>query len=191
MSQAEAIFCRTPVWRAAARHVILPWALQGFRPRGSVLEIGGGSGAMAAGLVAGSEDGTTLTVTDFDPAMVAAARANVVRADSRISARVADATHLPFDDGSFDAVVSFLMLHHVIDWEEALAEAVRVLRPGGTLAGYDLLSTAAARVVHRLDRSPHRFIERSELEPALAALPLRDLSVAHSPGLARFRATKA
>lgn len=75
-------------------------------------------------------------------------RTNVVAVEE------ADVTKLPFDDASFDAVTSYLMLHHVIDWEDALAEAHRVLKPGGLLAGYDLLDGPINRTIHRLDRSP-------------------------------------
>jgi ubiquinone/menaquinone biosynthesis C-methylase UbiE len=44
----------------------------------------------------------------------------------------ADLTDLPFEDGRFDVVASYLMLLHVIQWRQALAEAFRVLNPGWT-----------------------------------------------------------
>jgi ubiquinone/menaquinone biosynthesis C-methylase UbiE len=47
----------------------------------------------------------------------------------------ADATRLPFPDSSFDVVLSFIMLQHVIDWEAALKEAARVLISDGKLIG--------------------------------------------------------
>jgi SAM-dependent methyltransferase len=46
---------------------------------------------------------------------------------------VADATALPFDDASFDAVTMFDVIEHVEDDARAIAEAKRVLRPGGFL----------------------------------------------------------
>ena len=49
MSPFEAAVCRSAPWRLVARRLVLPWALQGIRPQGKVLEIGAGSGAMAAG----------------------------------------------------------------------------------------------------------------------------------------------
>lgn len=60
------------------------------------------------------------------------------------------------------------MLHHVRYWEQSIAEAARVLRPGGTLIGYDLTASRLASWVHLADRSPHRLIDRGALEPVLA-----------------------
>ena len=50
MSALEGAFCRSAPWRALARRTVLPWALGGEHLTGDVLEIGGGSGAMADGI---------------------------------------------------------------------------------------------------------------------------------------------
>ena len=121
---------------------------------GDILEIGGGSGAMAAGL-ARRFPAASITVTDADAAMVHAARSQLAPfAD--VTADVADVTSLPFAAYRFDAVMSYLMLHHVIYWRQALAESSRVLKPGGEFLGYDLTDTRLARWVHQVDGSPHR-----------------------------------
>lgn len=127
MSGIESAFCRSAPWGSFARRVVLPWALDGHQLTGDVLEIGGGSGAMADG-VARRFPSAHLTVTDVDGVMVSASQARLVH-HQHVTARRADLTALPFDDASFDAVTSYLMLHHVIAWQEALAEAARVLRP--------------------------------------------------------------
>ncbi len=192
MSPFEAAFCRGAGWRAFASRIVLPWALQGERLDGEVLEIGAGSGAMAAQLLA-SRSRLRMTVTDFDEAMVAAARARLARFADRANVRQADAARLPFPDGTFDAVVSFIMLHHVIDWHAALGEAVRVLRPGGVLVGYDLVASRPARWLHQAEGARHRLMAASELRDRLAALPVE--AVRLRPGLAglvvRFTARKA
>jgi ubiquinone/menaquinone biosynthesis C-methylase UbiE len=59
--------------------------------------------------------------------MVAAAGRLLAQVGDRVALCQADATALPCAAGRFDAVRSVLMLHHVVDWERALAEAVRVL----------------------------------------------------------------
>src|SRR5574341_1703837 len=140
MSDLERGYCRSAPWRLFARKAVLPWALQGEQLEGQVLEIGGGSGAMAAELLQ-QFPGIRLTVTDYDERMVETARRRLVDFGDRVHVQQADATGLPFDEASFDTVVSFIMLHHVIDWEAAIAEAIRVLRPGGRLVGYDLLAS--------------------------------------------------
>ena len=190
MTPFEAAFCRSAPWRLFARRLVLPWALQGAAPTGRVLEIGAGSGAMAGELLA-MYPNITMSVTDFDDGMVAAARERLAGFADRVECRQADATALPFEDDSFDTVLSWIMLHHTIEWEKALAEAARVLRPGGRVIGYDLLSRGAFEFLHKRERSYHRMIRPHELQPVLGALALTDVEVRVSRGgfVARFRAT--
>ncbi|TFV66513.1 UNVERIFIED_ORG: class I SAM-dependent methyltransferase [Bacillus sp. AZ43] len=190
MSAVEAWFCRSAPWRLAS-HRVLSWAIQGVPLEGDVLEIGGGSGAMAGDLLR-LHPLLRLTVTDHDPAMVEAARERLGEFP-QVTVRQADAAHLPFTGKTFDAVLSFLMLHHVIDWEQTITEVGRVLRPGGQFVGYDLTDSRAASWLHRVDKSPHRLIERQALEPALTHAGLRVSRLCDSFGgrIVRFVAHKA
>lgn len=191
MSRVERAFCQSAPWRVVAGAVILPWALQGVRPQGRVLEIGGGSGAMA-GTILERHPTVSLTLTDVDPAMVANASQRLAAFEERADARQADATALPFEEASFDTIVSFIMLHHVGQWEKALGEAARVLVPGGMLVGYDLLDTAPLRLLHRIEGAPNRFVTSEQLDGVLAGLPLDEVRTnRHLAGLVtRFRARR-
>src|SRR6266540_6864629 len=113
MSPLEQGLCRSAPWRWFAREVVLPWALQGEHLDGDVLEIGSGSGAMAAELLRRFPD-IRLTATDYDDAMLDDARDRLREFGERVEVRQADAAQLPFPNDSFDAVLSFIMLHHVI-----------------------------------------------------------------------------
>lgn len=192
MSRLERAFCQSPPWRAFAGRVVLPWALQGVELSGRVLEIGCGSGAMASRILERFPD-VELTATDYDPEMVADAAARLARFGGRVSIERADATDLPYGEAEFDAVVSFIMLHHVMNWEPALAEVARVLRPGGLLVGYDIAASAPARWLHAVQRETHRLVSRSELAAALGRLPLENVALRRvGGGLGfRFRATRA
>lgn len=192
MPTLEKLMCRSAPWRAFTRRVVLPWALQGVTLRGDVLEIGGGSGAMAGALATECPD-IRLTMTDYDEAMVQEARRHLAPFGERVRVERADATALDYPDASFDGVCSFIMLHHVGDWERALAEVARVLRPGGSFVGYDLLDGRFVALVHRIERARVRPMRRGELEPVLGTLAFDDVST--RPGLAghvtRFRARRA
>src|SRR5680860_498011 len=190
MSIMERTFCLGAAWSGIAPKAVLPWALNGFEPTGDVLEIGGGGGSMDASL-AGTHPSIRLTVTDLDPRMVASMRKRLSDVSNALATE-ADATALPFDNASFDLVTSHLMLHHVLDWELSISEASRVLRPGGSFVGYDLTDTRAARVVHKLERSPYRLIAAEELAAALDRIGFADVSVTPSGRrhLMRFCATK-
>lgn len=188
MSRIETALCRSASWRHFTGSVVLPWALQGHDIRGDVLELGAGSGAMAAALLQRAP-GIRLTITDLDEGMVASARGRFPSPAPKVEQ--ADATALPFESASFDFVLSFLMLHHVLNWQAAIAEAARVLRPGGMLIGYDLTASPAAKLIHLVDRSPHRLAQPSELTATARQVGL-DISV--RTGLVhqamRFRARK-
>ncbi|HEY1834755.1 MAG TPA: class I SAM-dependent methyltransferase [Solirubrobacteraceae bacterium] len=91
-----------------------------------VLDAGCGAGAHAAALL---ERGALVTAVDASPAMVALASERV-RDDARVTQ--ADlAEPLPFENGSFDAVLCSLVLHYLRDWGPVLGELHRVLVPGG------------------------------------------------------------
>jgi ubiquinone/menaquinone biosynthesis C-methylase UbiE len=183
MSGFEAAFCRSAPWRFVARRMVLPWALQGTHPNGEVLEVGAGSGAMAAELLATHPD-IRMTVTDFDATMVGAAEKRLAPFAERTTAQQADATALPFRDNTFDFVLSWIMLHHTIEWEKALAEAVRVTRPAGEVVGYDLLSTAPLRALHQAEGARFRMMRLSELRETVHDLPVTQVIL--TPGPARF-----
>jgi ubiquinone/menaquinone biosynthesis C-methylase UbiE len=96
---------------------------------GSLLEIGCGEGGNLANL-AGDRDGRGWAGIDFVPAKVA-------HAQRRLPAgafAAADAEQLPFPGDHFDAVLIRDVLHHARDRQRVVAEAIRVLRPGGVLA---------------------------------------------------------
>jgi ubiquinone/menaquinone biosynthesis C-methylase UbiE len=93
-------------------------------PGGRVLDIGGGTGNYA---VAMAGRGYDVTVLDRSTDMLA------VAAGKGLRTALADATSLPVEDASVDAVTMISMLHQVPDWHAALGEGQRVLEPGGTL----------------------------------------------------------
>ena len=156
-----------------------------------MLEIGSGTGAVAAALLERFPN-VRLTATDYDPRMVETLGERLAPFGARARVERADAAALPFSDASFDAVVSFLMLHHVGRWEDALREAARVLRPGGTLLAYDLVASPLTRGGHRLggDRG-ERPIEWPRLAPLIASLSLEDIRPRRSGLVFRLKARRS
>lgn len=189
MSKVEGAFCRSGPWRSFTRSVALPWVLDSSPLDGDVLEIGAGAGANAQ-VILESHPRVDLVATDLDPVMVDAAKRRLARFERLASVQVVDATQLPFDDHSFDVVISLLMLHHVIDWPAVLGEVKRVLRPGGAFVGYDLTARAGAQALHVIDRSPHRLLDPTELAAGLRSVDLRNVDVtpAFAGTVMKFRA---
>jgi SAM-dependent methyltransferase len=191
MSWQERVLCGSAPWGWFARTVVLPWALQGEELEGDVLEIGSGSGAIAAALLERFPD-VRLTPTDYDPRMVETLRQRLAPFGARARVEQADASALPFANESFGAVVSFLMLHHVRRWEDALREAVRMLRPGGKMLAYDLVGSPLTRGVHRLGGDHgERPIEWPRLAPLIEALPLDDVGARRSGPVFRLKARRS
>lgn len=183
MRGAEQLVCRSALWGRFAAGAVMPRALSGVRPEGDVLEIGCGGGSMAARLLADDPD-ITVTGVDIDPGMVDAAARRLRPYGARGRAVLGDCTDLPFEPASFDTVVTFLMLHHVGEWEAALSEAVRVLRPGGMFAGCDALDTRAARWFHQALFTRFRLAGYAELRRHFEALGLEGITMRrHAAGV--------
>jgi SAM-dependent methyltransferase len=96
-----------------------------------VLDVGCGTGHLASAVI---ERTTTSCVEGIDLAPAYIAHAQAHYADARLSFHVGDACAIQAQDGSFDRVLSMLVLHFVPRATEAIAEMQRVTKCGGVLA---------------------------------------------------------
>ncbi len=108
------------LWRIATVRAIAP------RPREAVLDLAAGTGTSSAAI---AKSGAFVTALDFSAGMIAVGRER----HPDIEFVQADATTLPFDDETFDAVTISFGLRNITDPHAALAEMYRVLKPGGRL----------------------------------------------------------
>ena len=116
--------------------------------KGSVLEIGAGTGANLAFYGADVE----LTLTEPERPMLARLQRRLAASSRRPTVLRAPAEDLPFDDDSFDTVVSTLVLCGVDDQPRSLRELRRVLRPGGQLLFIEHVRSDEPRFARRQDR---------------------------------------
>jgi demethylmenaquinone methyltransferase/2-methoxy-6-polyprenyl-1,4-benzoquinol methylase/phosphoethanolamine N-methyltransferase len=122
---------------AMRRHSI---AVAELQPGERVLDVGCGPGSLT--IPAARSVGTEGTAAGIDasPEMIDVAVRKAKKQKLQIDFRVAPVEALPFEDGTFDVVLSSLMLHHLPDDVKALGlgETLRVLKPGGRLIATDL-----------------------------------------------------
>jgi SAM-dependent methyltransferase len=110
----------------------------------SVLDIPCGGGVAFRGLRAEQE--LHYVAADLSPVMLRRARAEADRrAIHWIEFAEADVEALPFEDSSFDLVVTYTGLHCFPDPPTAIAQLARVLRPGGELRGTSVIKQAGTR----------------------------------------------
>jgi ubiquinone/menaquinone biosynthesis C-methylase UbiE len=142
----------------------------GLAPDAAVVDVGCGTGTLAIALAA---DGAEVIGVDGDPEVLALAHAKP--GAETVQWRKGLATALPLPGASADRVVMSLLLHHLDAGAKrtALAEALRVLRPGGRLhvadwgRPRDAVMRAAAWALQRVD-GPDGL--RENLEGAIPAL---------------------
>ena len=97
--------------------------------RGRTIDIGAGTGANLELFPAG----TDVVMAEPDPHMTKRLRQKLAESGSEVELVEAGAEELPFEDDSFDTAVFTLVLCTVPDPRAALAEAARILKPGGQL----------------------------------------------------------
>jgi len=131
LNALEKLMMNNPVRAALQRHYDagLLDALGGRLDGGRALEVGCGRG-VGIGVVLDRFGAERVDAFDFDPDMVDRARRRW-DGDPRVRLWVGDATAIDAADGAYDAVFDFGVVHHVLDWQSAVGEVGRVLRPGG------------------------------------------------------------
>jgi ubiquinone/menaquinone biosynthesis C-methylase UbiE len=137
MNSNHARLCPSPEWAEHIQNEILPEVTRGIELGQDMLEIGPGPGAATEWLRQRVRD---LTVVEFDEE--AAAKLTERYAGTNVRVVIGSAAELTYPDESFDSVGTFTMLHHIPTLalqNKVLAEAFRVLRPGGALVGSDSL----------------------------------------------------
>jgi len=99
-----------------------------------VLDLGSGSGTLAV-WAKQREPGLRIRGLDGDPAIIGQAVRKAERAGLEIAFDEGLSYELPYEDASFDRILSSLFFHHLVlsDKERTIAEVTRVLRPGGEL----------------------------------------------------------
>jgi arsenite methyltransferase len=134
----------------------IPW-----RGDETVLDAGCGRGLLLIGAAKRLSTGTATGVDIWrkgnqsgNSPEVTLENARAEGVEGRVEIRDGDLRDLPLEDGSFDVVLSSLALHNIHDreeWEEALRELTRVLKPGGRLTIVDIWDTDGyARVLREV-----------------------------------------
>ena len=180
-------------WLAQARAALVPPAT---RPGALLVDLGCGAGLLAPHLVGKGyrHVGVDLTRSALSQA-----------ADHGVTVVNGDATAVPLADGCADVVAAGELLEHVPDWRAAVAQACRLLRPGGLLVLDTLNDTAlsrlvAVRIAERLPtvprgiHDPRLFVDDRELvaECARHGVDLRVRGVRPAvPGLLRWLLRRA
>ena len=149
MNENHAQVCPSPEWAEHIQNDILPVLTRDVDLGRAMLEIGPGPGA-ATGWLAGRVSKLTAVELDPDAARLLTDR----HAGTNVEIVTGSGTELDYPAASFDSVGCFTMLHHVPTaalQNMILAEAFRVLRPGGFLVGSDSLASDGLHHFHEGD----------------------------------------
>ena len=121
-------------------------SLTGLKPGQHALDVAGGTGDLAAGLLRQVGKSGRVVLSDINPSMLEVGRDRLLDRGfvGNVECLVADAENLPFDDNSFDCVTIGFGLRNVTDKPAALRSMHRVLKPGGQLMVLEFSTPVAA-----------------------------------------------
>lgn len=144
-------------------------------PGERVLDLASGTGELERHLLASTPD-VEIVGVDLAPAMVKRAREKLADVEAA-SFLQADAHELPFENDSFDVVVSASTFHYFTAPQRVLTEAARVLRPDGRLILLDWCRDfwtcrVMDAVLHWIDPAHHRCYTLDEVVSYIDASPL-------------------
>jgi demethylmenaquinone methyltransferase/2-methoxy-6-polyprenyl-1,4-benzoquinol methylase len=110
-------------------------SLTGLKPGQRALDVAGGTGDLALGMLRQVGKAGRVVLSDINPSMLELGRDRLLDRGwvGNVECLVADAERLPFDDNSFDCVTIGFGLRNVTDKAAALNSMLRVLKPGGQL----------------------------------------------------------
>jgi demethylmenaquinone methyltransferase/2-methoxy-6-polyprenyl-1,4-benzoquinol methylase len=110
-------------------------SLTGLKPGQRALDVAGGTGDLALGMLRQVGKDGRVVLSDINPRMLERGRDRLLDGGmvGNVECLVADAERLPFEDDSFDCVTIGFGLRNVTDKAAALASMRRVLKPGGQL----------------------------------------------------------
>jgi ubiquinone/menaquinone biosynthesis C-methylase UbiE len=112
----------------------------------TVLDIGCGTGNLTAALLRRLAATGRVEAVDVSPCMIEVARRKV--ADARVRWHLAEAEHLPLADGTCDRAVCYSVWPHFDDPGAVARELGRVLRPGGRIHVWHLISRECVNQIH-------------------------------------------
>ena len=185
MNENHAELCPSPEWAAVIQDEVLPSLTQHADLGEDMLEIGPGPGAATEWL---RQKVKRLTAVEVDAA--AAGKLADRFAGGNVEVVVGSAAELSCPDESFDSVGSFTMLHHVPTLamqNKILAEAFRVLRPGGVLICSDSLASNDLHHFHEGDT--YNPVEPTSVLARLQTLGFENITVVVD-GMLKFIAYK-
>jgi len=114
-----------------------------------VLEIGCGRG-IGTEIIFNRFGAREVHAFDVDSDMIALARSRLSGFPSdRLRLFVGDAEAIEAEDGTFDSVFDFAIIHHIPDWKKSIREVARVLRPGGRFFFEEVTKQALDRWLYR------------------------------------------
>ena len=137
MTNLEKQFVNSPGHsKRVSNHADVLLQLVDFKAGQTYLDVGCGNGV--APIHIAKKYHLEATGIDVDPDQIRQAEA-LSQGLSNVRFLTIDGVQLPFEDNEFDIVSTNKVMHHIPDWETALAEMVRVLKPNGYLIYADFV----------------------------------------------------